>query len=146
MRFMSEYAQASALTAVAACALACLMSGCPSKAPERDVGGGATSSSSQAKLALPPEKCLLTIVTNTQATNDDVRIGAGNFHEKDYVDEAGEKKYGKVAALWIFVRGDSTQDRAITVYPGKKFEAGKKLFEMRTVTDRAVNVFVRPNP
>ena len=123
---------------VAALTLACLMLGCSSKAPERVVGG---AGSSQTKPTLPPEKDVHTIVTNTQATIGDVKIGAGNFDEEDYLDEAGSKKHGKVAVLWIFVKGEAKQDRAITVYPGKKFEAGKMRFEVRTVTDRDVSIF-----
>lgn len=121
--------------------LACVLLGCPSERPERAAPG---VTSARAEPRRPAERGVVTIVRNTQATIDDVKIGAGNFKEASYVDESGEHARGRVAALWISVRDDPAHDRAITVYPGKTFEAGSATFAVRRVTSTEVSLLARP--
>ena len=83
----------------------------------------------------------LTIATNTQATVDDVRIGAGNFWDEEW-DEGGQKKKGKTAMLWIYVRDDASKNDKIRVHPGSKFTASKLKFEVTSVDDTTVQLRV----
>ena len=60
------------------------------------------------------------ISSNTQFTFGDLRIGAANFWEDEYVDEQGMTKRGPTAGLWIFVRDDPSQDQVVQVHVGQE--------------------------
>lgn len=82
--------------------------------------------------------------TNTQATIGDVRIGAGNFWERDYTDEQGTARRGPTASLAVFVRRPDlpekqTSERVI-VWPGRTFEAGEERFLVESVTEDTVTL------
>ncbi len=93
---------------------------------------------------VPATSRLVTIVTNTQATIDDVKIGAGNFRESDSVDDAGKKERVTTAGLWISVRGDPSQDRTIRAYGGLTFDAGSLRFSVRAVNAQDVELVAEP--
>jgi hypothetical protein len=83
-----------------------------------------------------------TLASNTQATFDDVRVGAGNFRDEEYTDESGAKRRGRTGGLWIYVRGDASQDRKLRAHPGASFTAGQQRFEVVAVEAETVSLSV----
>jgi hypothetical protein len=55
---------------------------------------------------------------------DTVSIGAGNFWEDDYVDEAGQARHGLTVGLWITVRGEQLAQEMIRAHVGQTIRAG----------------------
>ncbi len=102
------------------------------------------SSGVEASDSSQPGIAVATITKNTQGTYDDVRIGAGNFREEAYTDERGQSARGFTAGLWISVRDDASQDRAIRVHRRQRFVAGNKSFEVRAVREREVELAIGP--
>ncbi len=61
------------------------------------------------------------ISKNTQGTFfNDLKIGVGNFWEEEYTDDNGKTQKGITCGLWFFVKRDSSQNKHVRVYPGKK--------------------------
>lgn len=56
---------------------------------------------------------------------DGLRMGLGNVSKSDYADEAGEKKHGLVAALWLFISGNPRQEKRFDVYAGQNVRMGE---------------------
>lgn len=69
---------------------------------------------------------ILTIGASTQGEAGDLRIGVGGVRLGEYVVEGtGMKEEGRIAGLWIYVRGDSSKNQQLDVYIGKQFEVDK---------------------
>ena len=90
-----------------------------------------------------PSAATLRIATNTQATLDDVRIGAGNFRDDERADSDGRAIRGYTAGLWIYVRGDPAADRHIRVGTGSTFSASGCDFKVVDVTRSMVTLEYR---
>lgn len=55
---------------------------------------------------------------------DAIFIGAGNFWEDDYVDEAGQARRGLTVGLWVTVKGDPSAQQRIRAHVGQTIRAG----------------------
>ncbi|HDQ73170.1 MAG TPA: hypothetical protein ENN19_13920 [Chloroflexi bacterium] len=53
------------------------------------------------------------------AYDSNLRIGAGNFWQEEYVDEEGVKQRGVTAGLWLMVLDGSSQDQHVRVHVGQ---------------------------
>lgn len=102
-----------------------------------------TAPAAGASVAATPRETLA-IASNTQATIDDVKIGAGNFREGEYESAGGIKETGRTAALWVSVRDDPSADRSIRVGAGSRFSAGRFSFEVLEVTGDTVRIRFSP--
>jgi hypothetical protein len=145
----------AAVSTLIAAAVHC--AGCSNEAPKPGMGGVATvpataavpsganplpsGSADPASSAQPAGPMNVTIAANTQATIEDVRIGAGNFWNDEW-DESGEKRRGKTAMLWIYLRDDASKNDKIRVHPRSTFTASKFKFEVTAVDDTSVQLHV----
>lgn len=82
----------------------------------------------------------LVIESNTQEEVGDVRIGAGNFWDREYTDDRGRKLRGPTAMLWIYVRNAPEQDRVLVVHPGQEFRAGNLRLRVESVDGDSVTL------
>jgi hypothetical protein len=89
---------------------------------------------------------IVRLASNTQATLGNVRIGAGNFRDDDYVDGLGESKNGPTAGLWLFIQDRPAEDRHLRVGTGSSFTAGRLSFEVLEVTNDTVYLRYSPPP
>jgi hypothetical protein len=94
----------------------------------------------------PASSDTIRLVSNTQATVGNVRIGAGNFRDDSYVNGLGESSNGPTAGLWVFVKDHPTQDRHLRVGAGSTFAAGRLSFEVLEVTNDTVQLRYSPSP
>ncbi len=83
---------------------------------------------------------VLILVSNTQATLEEVRIGAGNFREGEYQTADGGARKGASAGLWISVRDEPAANRHIRVGKGSTFAAGRYSFEVLEVGSDTVRL------
>jgi hypothetical protein len=88
----------------------------------------------------------LNLESNTQATIEDVRIGAGNFWVGEYAGSDGKPRTGPSAALWIYVRGDSSLNQKLRVGADSRFSASRFAFEVLDVGDHTVRMRYSPLP
>jgi hypothetical protein len=114
----------SPLTAIHGFSLAALLlAGCARSATDVSSQEIPTDRAAETALApVGPTRQMITIERNTQATLGDLRIGAGNFHEEEYTPDGSAPRRGLTAGLWIYVRGDSSKDRFVRVYPGQTLD------------------------
>jgi hypothetical protein len=87
----------------------------------------------------------IVIESNTQATLDDVKIGAGNFWDDEW-EEGGQKKKGMTAGLWVFVRDDAAKNQTLRVHAGSTFTASKLAITVKAVEGKLVRLSVRRAP
>lgn len=103
----------------------------------------ASRSPEAARSTVDPSAEVITIQSNTQATlGDDVRIGAGNFHEEDYTPAGGGSRRGLTAGLWIYVRNDSSKDTHVRVHTGQVLSVPGYQLEVLAVEPTAVRLAV----
>jgi hypothetical protein len=87
---------------------------------------------------------VITITENTQATRGDLKIGAGNIWEEEYVDATGAKKKGPTAGLWIYVRNDDSKNQTVRVHPGQILHVASFTLEVKSVTEDSVALGISP--
>jgi hypothetical protein len=102
----------------------------------------APNTAEQSKTAGPSE---LLIESGTQAQLGDVRIGAGNIWEAEYLRTDDTRETGLSAALWISVRDDQAGGHALRVGRGSTFSAGGFVFDVIEVSDDTVRLRYRPS-
>ena len=68
---------------------------------------------------------LVEIKQGTTANFGVLRIGLVNVGKSDYTNDAGEKKHGLVAGLWLFIKGNPSQEKRFDVYAGQTVKMNK---------------------
>jgi hypothetical protein len=83
------------------------------------------------------------IVNTGQAQfGDDLRVGAGNIWEEEYLDEAGHSARGLTGGLWFFVRDRPELDHHVRVHPGQWIEFGGYRVRVLEVTQGGIGLSV----
>lgn len=63
-----------------------------------------------------------------------LEVGAGNFWEEDYLDEAKQPRRGLTAGLFFLVRDEAgPRQQPLRVHPGLELTAGKSRFRVEDV-------------
>ena len=85
---------------------------------------------------------VLAIATNTQVTQGELRIGAGNVWDAEYDVEGGGRTSGPTAGLWFYFRDRPSEDRHVRVHPGQKLDVAGHRFEVQSVQRDLVRLAV----
>ncbi|MFH1618568.1 MAG: hypothetical protein ABIG11_01540 [bacterium] len=68
---------------------------------------------------------VIEISQGTTANFGELRMGLGNASKSDYTNDAGQKKHGLVAVLWLFISGDPPQEKRFDVHAGQNLKMDK---------------------
>ena len=68
---------------------------------------------------------LIQIQQGNVGTFHELRLGVANIIKVDYLDEAGAKKQGLMAALTLFIDGNPPQEKDFKVHAGQKIMMDK---------------------
>lgn len=115
------------------------------------LGVGGCRQNQAGRVLVPPDfmhSDSVPIQLDTQATvHDEIRIGLGFVSKEDFIDVQGRAKNGLVAGLWIYVRGDSSQDQVIKVHVGQRLNAAEYRFFVEAIEGgKAPSILLRVLP
>jgi hypothetical protein len=73
---------------------------------------------------------------------DNLRVGAGNIWEADYVDDAGVPRKGLTGGLWFFLRDQPELDHHVRVYPDQRIVFGGYRIRVLNVAPEGISLTV----